>query len=143
MDCPNEKILSSYLDEVLSETERNNVETHISECNHCLDVLLVAYDAGSKSRKCPALLKEKIRRRLGFKEKKKHPELKWLFGALFLFMLSFVVKKFFLQFLLASVILGFKWVMEGEGAKRVIMIFKGIDPKENKLKRESSRVHNS
>jgi len=137
MNCPDEKTLSSYLDESLSEAERRNVEGHVSNCNHCLDFLLVAYDAQKKLQKCPPALKEKIRKRLGLKEKKKRPELKWLFAALFLFALSFAFKKFFLQFLLASVILGFKWVMEGEGAKRVIMIFRGIEPKEKKVERKS------
>lgn len=126
MDCPNEKILSSYLDERLPEAERNKIEAHISECNRCLDFVLVAFEAQRKGRKYPALLKEKIRKRLGLKEKKKRPELKWLLWALVLFTFSFVFKRFFLQFLAGALILGFKWVMEGEGARRVVMIFKGI-----------------
>jgi len=141
MDCPNEKILSSYLDERLPEGERSKIESHISECNRCLDFLLVSFEAQGKKRKCPALLKEKIRKRMGLKEKKKRPELKWLFGAIALFILSFVFKRFFLQFLTASAILGFKWVMEGEAARRVVMIFKGIEAKEKDT--EAKRVHHS
>jgi len=126
LKCLDEKALSSYLDERLSCSERERVEAHIADCNACLDMLLVAYEASGRNKKYPALLKDRIRNRFGLKQAKKRPELKWLFGSLFFFALSFVFKSYFLQFLLAALILGFKWVMEGEAAKRVIMIFKGV-----------------
>lgn len=124
MDCMNEKRLSSYFDERISEEERNRIERHISGCNRCLDMLLVAYDAGVNDRMTRV------------KKKKKTPGLKWLFGSVFLFMLSFVFKGYFLQLLVAAGILGFKWVMEGEGAKRVVMIFKGIQKDEKDFERK-------
>ncbi len=126
MDCPNEKVLSSYLDEILPAAERAMLEGHIAGCNHCLDVLLVAYEAQCRPRKCQAIVKQKVRKRLGLKDRKVRPGLKWFYGALLLFTLSFVFKRFFLQFLIGAAILGFKWVVEGEGAKRAIMIFRGM-----------------
>lgn len=135
--CLDEKTLSSYLDERLSEAERRKIEEHIADCNICLDMLLVAYESRGRNKKCPPILKDKIKDRLGLKESKKRPGLKWLFSGLFFFALSFVFRHYFLQFLALSVILGFKWVMEGEGAKRVIMIFKGIQEKEKKFERKS------
>jgi len=127
MDCPNEKILSSCLDEILPAAERAMLERHIAGCNHCLDVLLVAYEAQDRPRrKCPAIIKQKVRKRLGLKDRKVGPGLKWFYGALVLFTFSFVFKRFFLQFLVGAAILGFKWAMEGEGAKRAIMIFRGM-----------------
>ncbi|MBU1061186.1 MAG: zf-HC2 domain-containing protein [Candidatus Omnitrophica bacterium] len=137
MDCLNEKVLSSYLDERLSEDERRRIDGHISKCNRCLDLLIVAYEAQAKSRKVSSLLKERVKKRLGVKQKKARPELKWLLGALFLFALSFIVKRFFMQFLVGAAILGFKWAMEGEGAKRAVMIFKGIEKKEKNFERKS------
>ena len=129
MDCLNEDVLSSYLDEAISKEEHDRIEHHISNCNRCLDMLLVAYESQGRLRRCryAAGLEKKVRDRLGFREKRKKTELKWLFSALSLFMLSFVFKRFFLQFLVAAGILGFKWVMEGEGARRVVMIFRGIE----------------
>ena len=135
MKCLDEKTLSSYLDKRLSDTEREGIEEHIARCNACLDMLLVAYE--SQNKKCPAILKERIKQRLGLKQKKKNPGLKWLLAALVFFGLSFVFRGYFLQFLAAAIILGFKWVMEGEGAKRVIMIFKEIQEKEKKFERKS------
>lgn len=138
MNCLDDKTLSSYLDKKLSDAERQNIEAHISECNHCLELLLVAYEAQHGFKKPPPLLKEKIRKKLGLSQKKKQQELKWLFSALALFILSFVFRRFFLQFLVAAGILGFKWVMEGEGAKRVIMIFKDMQKEEKKVERKST-----
>ncbi len=136
MDCLNEKALSSYLDERPPEAERRSIEEHISGCSRCLDLLVLAYEAGRGGFKhCPPLLRRRIRERLGLKEKR-HPELKWLFGAMFLFVLSFVFRRFFLQFLAGAAILGFKWVMEGEGARRVVMIFKGMHKEEDSLVRK-------
>jgi len=142
MSCPDEKTLSSYLDERLFEAERKAIEAHLSECAHCLDLLVVAYEAqGSRGGVTPPLLKEKVRKRLGLRQKRKRSELKWLFGALVSFTLSFVFKRYFAQFLVAAAILGFKWVIEGEAAKRAIMIFKGIDRDQKKGERKpSSRV---
>jgi len=137
MRCLDEKTLSSYLDERLSDAERKSIEEHIADCNICLGTLLVAYESQDSGRRCPAILKDKIKSRLGLKQPKKRPELKWLFASLFFFILSFVFRHYFLQFLAISVILGFKWVMEGESAKRVIMIFKGIQEKEKKVERKS------
>ena len=46
--CLDEKALSSYLDERLSGSERERIEGHIADCNTCLDMLLVAYEARRK-----------------------------------------------------------------------------------------------
>lgn len=138
MNCLDEKVLSSYLDKSLSGGERTRIEAHVSQCSRCLDFLVLAYEAQGNRQKCPPLLKEKIKARLGLRQRKGRAELKWLFGALFVFAFSFVFKRFFAQFLVAAAILGFKWVMEGESAKRAIMIFKGIEKSEKKIERKST-----
>jgi len=135
--CLDEKTLSSYLDERRSSMERKKIGEHIADCNTCLDMLLVAYESQGRNKKCPPILKDRIKNRLGLKQPKKRHELKWLFAGLFFFALSFIFRHYFLQFLAIAVILGFKWVMEGEAAKRVIMIFKGIQEKEKKFERKS------
>ena len=135
--CLDEKALSAYLDERISDAERERIERHVGDCNICLDMLLVAYESQGRNRKCPPILKDRIKNRLGLRQAKKRPELKWLFAGLVFFALSFIFRHYFLQFLAIAVTLGFKWVMEGEGAKRVIMIFKGIQEKEKKFERKS------
>ncbi len=149
MQCLSEERLSAYLDEAmsLSAAERQSIEEHVAGCNRCLEFLLVAYEAtgrgsGGKAGKCPALLKKKIKERLGLKggQRTSRPEAKWLFGAVFLFGLSFVFKRYFLQFLVGAAILGFKWAMEGEGARRVVMIFKGMKGDEKKFSRSERKL---
>ena len=74
MDCPDVKILSSYLDEGLRGARRQDIEAHISECSSCLDLLVVAYDAQGRKRRCPASLEEKVRAMLGLGKKKPRHE---------------------------------------------------------------------
>jgi len=130
MRCPDEVVLSSYLDEGLSAVERGRIEQHVAGCARCLDLLVVAYESGRGARKCPRVLQNKIKARLGLRQRKAIPGLKWLFASIALLLLSFVFKKYFLQFLIVAAILGFKWVMEGEGARKVVMIFKGMREEE-------------
>ena len=130
MRCPDEVVLSSYLDEGLSDVERGRIEQHVAGCARCLDLLVVAYESGRGARKCPRVLQNKIKARLGLRQRKAIPGLKWLFASIALLLLSFVFKKYFLQFLIVAAILGFKWVMEGEGARKVVMIFKGMREEE-------------
>ncbi len=137
MGCLGENILSAYLDKALSGAERHRIEKHVSGCNHCLELLLVAYDAQCGLKRCPPALKEKMRKHLGLKQKKTRPEMKWLAGTLILFALSFAFRRYFLQFLVAAAILGFIWAMEGEGAKRVVMIFKGMKDEEKDFERKA------
>jgi len=138
MRCPNERELSSYLDSTLSGAEREKIEAHVASCGRCLDLLTLAHEAGSGLQECPELLKGKIRKMLGVRERKSRSELKWLFGTVIMLALSFVFKRYFLQFLTASLILGFKWAMEGEAARRTIMIFKGMQKLEKKVERKST-----
>lgn len=125
--CLDEKLLSSYLDERLPDIERKRIEEHIAVCNNCLDLLVVAYE--SQGKKCPEALRQRIKNRLGLRQKRKRPEVKWLIAAIVFFALSFVFRQYFLQFLAGAIILGFKWVMEGEGERRIVMIFKGMTDK--------------
>jgi len=130
MRCPDEVVLSSYLDEGLSAVEHGRIEQHVAGCARCLDLLVVAYESGRGARKCPRVLQNKIKARFGLRQRKATPGLKWLFASIALLLLSFVFKKYFLQFLIVAAILGFKWVMEGEGARKVVMIFKGMREEE-------------
>lgn len=127
MGCLSEKELSSYLDKRLGDAERRKIEEHVAGCNACLDMLLVARDAGRLKK-----TENMQGRRRG--------ETKWLLGALILFLFSFIVKRYFLQFLAASAVLGFKWVMEGEGARRAIMIFKDFGRKQDPVNKERDRT---
>jgi hypothetical protein len=50
-DCPDEEELASYLDGVLAETQRAQVESHLSDCSACLAEVCAAYKTSSEGRK--------------------------------------------------------------------------------------------
>ena len=137
MNCPDVKKLSLYLDGALAGVERDAVERHLSICDKCLDIVVLAYEAQRRSRKCPEFIRDRVKLRLGLRNRKAGRELRWLVAALVLFALSFLVRKYFAQFLTAAAVMGFKWVMEGEGARRAIMVFRGIGQNEKKIERKS------
>jgi len=137
MDCLDENTLSLYLDNEMTEVQRDRIDRHISECRDCLDLIVVAWDAQRFSKKLHLRkLNEKIKDKLGLK-RRVTSEVKWFCAMLVLFVSSFLFKRYFLQFLVGASICGFKWAMEGEAARRVIMIFKGIDKKEKEFERKS------
>lgn len=136
MSCPDEKLLSAYLDEEIPDVERKRIEEHVSRCNDCLDLLLVAYESQKGRKDCPPFIRKKVKERLGLKAGTRRSAMKWLLLSIFFFVLSFIIKRYFLQLLVAASITGFKWVMEGEGAKKVVMIFKGIQKDEKDFERK-------
>lgn len=132
MNCPNEVMLSSYLDKKLPEAEQCQIESHIARCQRCLDLLMVAQEAQGPKFSTPP-------RGARGRSNNTTRARKWLIGALILFALSFIFKRYFLQCLVGAAILGFKWVMEGEGAKKVVMIFKGMKEEEKVERGERKR----
>ena len=135
--CLDGKTLSAYLDKNLKKDERTEIEGHISKCDKCLDLLLVAYDSRGKFLSSHNSLKNNIKMKLGLQKNYKISGNIWFIYTLLFFLLSFVLKSFFIQFLAIAVILGFKWVMDGEAAKKIIMIFKNIERKDEKPERKN------
>ena len=46
----------------------------------------------------------------------------FLFGAIFFFILSFVIPRYFIQFLVVTLILGIRWAFESDGGHTLIMV---------------------
>ena len=127
-DCPNEAVLAGYLGNSLNQKKKEEVETHISECLYCLEQLNLAHQAQkafSRRDLPPSEQKivdkaKKISCLAPVKPKKKGTA--WLLASIVAFALSFLVPRYFLQFLAAAVILGIKWALESDAAKTLIMI---------------------
>jgi hypothetical protein len=117
--------------------ERQYIERHIASCNRCLGELVIAREAIRRERGLIRNVERAARKLLGCSESK------WLVLSILLFFFSFVYRRYFLQFLAAAVILGVKWVMEGEGARKTIMIFRDLEKKVKKNERKTPpRVSN-
>lgn len=126
--CPDETTLSAYLNGALHEEEVRLVEEHISDCHFCLENIRAAYEGEKlyKEGDLPDSTKELINKAKGVAKLKTNTKrLKrnfWLFGTILAFALSFIFPKYFVQFLVAALILGLKWVFESENARTLIMV---------------------
>ncbi len=126
-NCPSEIELSKYLDGSLAGQQKEKVENHLSNCAYCLDLLVTTREI-LKSHKRPEASMLKILK----KEK-------WLILTIVGFLLSFFVKRFFLQFLFLSLILGIKWALGNEGSKNLVMIFRSLQHQDT----EKEEHHNA
>lgn len=122
--CPNETKLSEYLGGKLPRGEEQLLAEHIKQCYWCIEQLDLAQRARSildiKERKMRlAGRKGMIRTNLINWIKKN----KWLVGAAIAFILSFVFSRYFLQFLILTLLMGIKWIFTTGGTKTVIMIY--------------------
>jgi len=135
-DCLAEDVLLEYLAGSLDEQRRHELEHHLADCGFCLSRLDIAFGAQilNKPRRVsfvsPALL-TKTKAALDIVESVKddtnhkrrlNRRRSFLLGTIFFFLWSFVIPRYFLQFLVASLILGIRWSFESESGHTIIMI---------------------
>lgn len=134
--CLSEQVLWDYLTSGLDEQRCQEVEHHIAACGFCLSQLSIAYEAqrfnkqkGVKSVSSGLLAKTKAA--LGITKQdegamsnrgKKTKRRLFLAATVIFFILSFIIPRYFLQFLVASLILGIRWSFESESGHTMIMI---------------------
>lgn len=114
-ECPSDADLGLYAEGGLSGKRREELEAHIAACLYCQDMLVVANKAIGGRRQ--GLLRMPAGR-------------KWLAGCLLCFALSFFIPRYFMQFLIAALILGIKWATEG--AKSIVMVYKELQRSRNR-----------
>jgi len=119
--CLSEVELNDYLSGALSLGEKARVERHLAECGTCLEKLVFAYQTVEEF--------EKTKKDLpagGKGAKPMKPDWKknlWLFGAIIAFVLSFFVSCYFVQLLVATILMGTKWIFDSVNARILIMIY--------------------
>ena len=115
-DCPSESELAEYLGGHLLRKKRNDIESHLSSCMACMEDLILARKAANlDTKKGPAAKNKNFKNWL-----KKNS---WLFLALISFFLSFIYSRYFIQFLVATLVLSGKWIFETVNARILIMIY--------------------
>lgn len=112
--CPAELKLAKYLEGSLPSNMLQDIEKHLADCTYCLNLLVVTKNV----LKAEAQAKPSGLRRLKTQ--------KWLILTGISFALSFVMRRFFLQFLFLSLILGIKWALGSEGSSNLVMIFRSL-----------------
>ncbi len=110
--CPTEETLSAYLSGSLTKNEVSAIETHLTACKTCRELVFDTYDLISKP--VPGIILSTM---LSFIKKNV-----WGLLSLVSFTLSFTCGKYFFQFLAASILLGLKWITDSKTTKTLIMI---------------------
>jgi len=135
-DCPSEEILVEYLNGVLDKEKYQFIEHHIAGCGFCLSQLNLASQSQLMDKQetfelVPQKLINKTKSFLGvhgnvnsLKRNKTRIKKARLFlaGAVIFFILSFIFPKYFMQFLVVTLILGIRWAFESEGGRTMIMV---------------------
>ena len=126
---PADATLADYLDNLLSAGERAQVEAHAATCDECLNKMVCAYESARSFRKTAPTGKRKAKPmgRINL----------YLIFAVISFALSFAVPRFFLQLLVATLLLGAKWITDSKTTKMLVMIHEAW---KNGGEREASEV---
>ena len=113
--CLREVELNDYLSGVLPEKRKTEIETHLAGCDGCLEKIVFAYEAvrdfNETTSKGVNKMKPSWKKNL------------WLFGAVVAFTLSFLVPRYFVQLLVATILMGVKWIFDTVNARILIMIY--------------------
>ena len=126
---PAEADLAAYLSKSLSGKEMARREEHLASCAECLEAAVAAYDSVRDF--TPAAPHKKKRTSV---MKKINP---YLILAVIAFSLSFVTPRYFIQLLVATLILGIKWVVDAKSTKMLVMIYEAW---KTGGEREASRI---
>lgn len=132
--CPADSMLADYISGAISaETEKEIIASHVAGCDKCFEKVASGVSALSISDKDEQVDTNNrlLRRVLSMPKKYPRERLKggyikrnkYLLVAGLFFLLSFIFKLFFLQFLVAALIFGVKWVMDTGSTKALIMIY--------------------
>ncbi|MFA6142189.1 MAG: zf-HC2 domain-containing protein [Candidatus Omnitrophota bacterium] len=126
---PADTELADFLDDALSRNERHKIEEHIASCDECLGKIISAHESvdlfkrqgGSRSGKANFMKK-----------------INWyLVLAIISFTLSFVFARYFIQLLVATLLLGIKWIVDAKTTKMLVTIY---DAWKTGGEKEASRI---
>lgn len=126
---PTELELSAVMSGELSGPEKAKLLDHVACCEDCLKAVVSAHESvnsfneknGNRKIKGPFMKKINI----------------YLAGAVITFSLSFIMPRFFIQFLVATMLFGIKWIVDSKSTRMLIMIYEAW---KNGGEKEASRI---
>ena len=112
---PTENDIADYLARSLSSAARARIEEHLAGCDECLAAMVSAYESVGKSGNKNSLMRKirAIMKKLNI----------YLILAALSFALSFVTPRHFIQLLVATLLLGIKWIVDAKSTKMLVMIY--------------------
>ena len=111
---PTDVELADLLSGCLSKIARSRIEKHISSCRECMDKIVASHETVDLYKKNTPSKKRKD-------AKVKKINL-YLLLAILSFSLSFLAPRYFIQSLVATLLLGIKWVVDSKTTKMLVMI---------------------
>lgn len=121
-----ERDISDYLDKLLDAESRKTVELHAAQCPDCLTAIVSAYESVKLFKK----RKDNTVKKLNM----------YLVLAIVSFLLSFAIPQYFAQFLVATVLLGIKWISDSRSTNMLVAIY---DAWKHGGEKETSRILNT
>jgi len=127
--CPNSNMLADYIAGNLAN--KKDMEAHISHCKPCLAKISTALKAGTlyQQEKLPDMPQTIIERTKYMLSKQIKPQIKhgkiknmWLLATIIAFVMSFMIPRYFIQCLVATILLGIKWILESENMRTLILV---------------------
>lgn len=124
---PAETELADFLSGALPAGERKRVEEHIASCEECLASIMSADESVEESGAAYYKNKGKPMKKISI----------YLVLAVISFTLSFLAPRYFIQFLVATLLFGIKWIVDAKSTKMLVMIYEAW---KNGGEKEASRV---
>ncbi|MDP3790748.1 MAG: zf-HC2 domain-containing protein [Candidatus Omnitrophota bacterium] len=112
---PTEIELADYLSRGITGENKIRIEDHIACCPECLESIVSAYESVKIFNKGRNFKKGK-----GDFMKKLNV---YLILAAISFILSFITPQYFIQLLVATTLLGIKWIVDAKSTKMLVMIY--------------------
>jgi hypothetical protein len=112
---PTENDIADYLARSLTAAGIKEIEEHMAGCDECLAAMVSAYESAGKPGN-----KNSFWRKLMEIVKKLNI---YLILAILSFALSFITPRHFIQLLVATLLLGIKWIVDAKSTKMLVMIY--------------------
>lgn len=153
-NCPSIETLGKYVSGELEPDELYNISNHTKGCKFCNELIegALLHSAYGKQIKLDSV-PEKIKNRAKSlnpayspKERKKMDFFKkniWLMFSLITLTLSFFISRYFMQFLILSVIFGLKWIFDRASTRVLIMIYNAWKKHDTTGDREMEEIFKS
>lgn len=110
---PADTDLADLLSGAISAEKRKVVEEHVASCEHCLNAIASAQESVSSYGTKISPRKGNIMKKINI----------YLILCIASFVLSFAVPRYFIQFLVATLLLGIKWIVDAKSTRMLVMIY--------------------
>ena len=111
---PADTKIADFLEGSLSPEERIAIEEHMASCEECLEKSVLAYESVKMFRDgTPKKERNKFMKKINL----------YIIFAVIAFALSFVMPRYFIQLLVATLLLGTKWIADSKSTKMLVMIY--------------------